>query len=112
MVNPIDISPNHAGTITGIVNCFSTIFSILGPLSVDFFGSDKVSKEKIFNFFLIKLCMQKDTTLWWNVFRLAAGIYIFCGIFYAVFSSGTIQTWNDSKEVEDKSKTNKNKQKL
>lgn len=42
LVNPIDLSPNHAGTITGLVNCFSTIFSILGPLSVGFFGDDKV----------------------------------------------------------------------
>jgi MFS family permease len=42
LVNPIDLSPNHAGTITGIVNCFSTIFSILGPLSVEFLGDDKV----------------------------------------------------------------------
>ncbi|EFA07869.2 putative inorganic phosphate cotransporter [Tribolium castaneum] len=85
LVNPIDISPNHAGTITGIVNCFSTIFSILGPLSVDWFGSKK-----------------EDTELWWNVFRLAAGIYIFCGIFYVLFSSGTIQPWDDNSNNSDK----------
>ncbi|RZC33393.1 inorganic phosphate cotransporter [Asbolus verrucosus] len=81
LVNPIDLSPNHAGTITGIVNCFSTVFSILGPLSVQFLGSDK-----------------EDPTLWWNVFRLAAGIYVGCGVFYVLFSSGEKQAWNDTQE--------------
>ncbi|XP_063916988.1 putative inorganic phosphate cotransporter [Zophobas morio] len=83
LVNPIDLSPNHAGTITGLVNCFSTIFSILGPLSVGFFGDDK-----------------KDTNVWWNVFRTAAGIYAGCGLFYVLFSSGKTQKWNDEAEDE------------
>lgn len=43
IVNIIDIAPNHAGTLFGIVNSINTIFSILGPLSVGFFGSDKVN---------------------------------------------------------------------
>lgn len=42
LVNSIDLSPNYAGTITGFVNSFSIFFSILGPLSVSFFGNDKV----------------------------------------------------------------------
>jgi ACS family sodium-dependent inorganic phosphate cotransporter-like MFS transporter 6/7/8 len=89
LVNPIDLSPNHAGTITGIVNCFSTIFSILGPLSVEFLGDDK-----------------KDPTLWWNVFRLAAGIYIACGLFYMFFGSGKTQEWNeDPAEQQAKKRT-------
>lgn len=42
LVNLIDLAPNHAGTLLGITNGTSTIFSILGPLSVEFLGSDKV----------------------------------------------------------------------
>lgn len=42
MVNIIDIAPNHAGTLFGIINCANCVFSILGPLAVGFFGSDKV----------------------------------------------------------------------
>lgn len=45
LVNSIDLSPNYAGTICGFVNSFSTLFSILGPLSVSFFGHDKVIKN-------------------------------------------------------------------
>jgi hypothetical protein len=47
-VNLIDLAPNHAGTLLGIANGSSTVCSILGPLSVQFFGSDKVKKIDIF----------------------------------------------------------------
>lgn len=46
MVNIIDIAPNHAGTLFGIVNGVNCIFSILGPLAVGFFGSDKVKYKR------------------------------------------------------------------
>ncbi|XP_044252989.1 putative inorganic phosphate cotransporter, partial [Tribolium madens] len=89
MVNLVDLAPNHAGTLLGITNCTATIFSILGPLSVQFFGSDK-----------------KDPILWRKVFWVAAGIYIGCGIFYAIFCSGELQEWNGGEEKEEQ-KSNK-----
>jgi hypothetical protein len=45
VVNLIDLAPNHAGTLQGISNGSSTICSILGPLSVQFFGNDKVQSD-------------------------------------------------------------------
>jgi hypothetical protein len=48
VVNLIDLAPNHAGTLFGIANGTSTICSILGPLTVQFLGSDKVKKIDIF----------------------------------------------------------------
>ena len=42
LINIINAAPNHAGTIVGIVNGTSNIFSILGPLTVGLLGSDKV----------------------------------------------------------------------
>lgn len=42
LVNLVDLAPNHAGTMLGITNGTSNIFSILGPLTVQFLGSDKV----------------------------------------------------------------------
>lgn len=41
-VNHIDLSPTHAGTLMGITNGFSNIFSLLGPLLVHYVVTDKV----------------------------------------------------------------------
>jgi hypothetical protein len=32
------------------------------------------------------------------VFWLAAGIYVCCGLFFAIFSSGEVQSWNEPEE--------------
>jgi hypothetical protein len=48
VVNLIDLAPNHAGTLFGIANGTSTICSILGPLTVQFLGTDKVKKSIFF----------------------------------------------------------------
>lgn len=49
IVNLVDLAPNHAGTTLGIVNGTSNIFSILGPLSVQFYGDDKVILSSLLN---------------------------------------------------------------
>ncbi|RZB39599.1 inorganic phosphate cotransporter [Asbolus verrucosus] len=92
MVNIIDIAPNHAGTLFGIMNGTSNIFSILGPLAVGILGSDK-----------------RDPVLWRKVFLITAGIYIAAEIFYDIFTSGEVQPWNDIDEQKtEKSASPKN----
>ncbi|XP_063915675.1 putative inorganic phosphate cotransporter [Zophobas morio] len=85
LINIIDAAPNHAGTILGIVNGTSNICSILGPLTVGLLGSDK-----------------SDPILWRKVFLLSAGIYIACGLFYAIFTSADVQRWNGTEKEEEK----------
>jgi hypothetical protein len=41
-VNHMDISPNHSGTLMGITNCVSNIFSLLAPLFVQVIVTDEV----------------------------------------------------------------------
>lgn len=38
--------------------------------------------------------LQTNPEVWWNVFRLAAGLYLACGFFFVIFSSGKTQSWN------------------
>ncbi|KAJ3654691.1 hypothetical protein Zmor_013864 [Zophobas morio] len=95
-VNTIDLAPNHVGTLLGITNGTGQIFSILAPLTVGFLGSDKT-----------------DLMLWRKVFWIAAGIYVFCGLFFNIFASGEVQKWNDVKstdkcESESEEKSNEN----
>ncbi|XP_068914200.1 putative inorganic phosphate cotransporter isoform X1 [Tenebrio molitor] len=78
LINVLDVAPNHAGTLLGIINGANNIFSILGPLSVGLLGSDK-----------------KDPLLWRSVFLLTAGIYIGTGLFYVLFTSAEVQSWNE-----------------
>ena len=47
------------------------------------------------------------------MFWIAAGIYVFCGLFFNTFASGEVQKWNDVKstdkcetEIEEKSNEN------
>ena len=42
MVNMIDVAPNHTGTIVGMAYGTSNVFSLLGPIIVSWFGTDKV----------------------------------------------------------------------
>lgn len=42
-VNHIDLSPNHSGTLMGITNGCSNIFSIIAPLLVQFIVTGDVS---------------------------------------------------------------------
>lgn len=42
-VNHIDLSPTHAGTLMGITNSISNVFSILAPLAVKVVGKDQVT---------------------------------------------------------------------
>lgn len=46
-VNHIDMSPRYAGIIIAITNTSSNIFAIIGPLVVQIFVTDEVSRDKI-----------------------------------------------------------------
>ncbi|KAJ3645141.1 hypothetical protein Zmor_022825 [Zophobas morio] len=85
MLNTIDLTPNHAGTLFGLINGINNIFSLLAPLTVRLLGSDK-----------------SDPILWRKVFLLSAGIYIACGLFYAIFTSADVQRWNGTEKEEEK----------
>lgn len=42
-VNHMDLSPRHGGVLMGITNGFAAIFSIVGPLTVQFIVTDEVA---------------------------------------------------------------------
>nr|CAH7723846.1 unnamed protein product [Callosobruchus chinensis] len=84
-VNHIDLSPVHAGTLMGITNSVSNMFSLVSPLIVD----------------VVRLTTT-DKSLWTIVFCIASSIYLFVGVFYDVVASGEVQPWNlGSKKTEE-----------
>lgn len=84
-VNHIDISPNFAGTLMGITNCAANFASIVGPLSVKVFVTEK-----------------GNVSQWRIVFIIAAVIYAAAAAVFVIFSSGEVQPWNEPKHEDDK----------
>ncbi|CAH1173696.1 unnamed protein product [Phaedon cochleariae] len=80
-INHIDLSPTHAGTLMGITNSISNIFSLVGPLIVDMVKSVTAYEET-------------DRSLWSIVFYITSAVYVSTGIFYIVFGTGEVQPWN------------------
>lgn len=78
-VNHMDISPMHAGTLMGITNGGSNVFSIIAPLLIQFIVSD-----------------QSDAQQWAIVFYISAFVYVLGNTFFVIFASGEVQPWNDS----------------
>ena len=94
VVNATDLAPNHAAVMLSLVSSYTTIYSVLGPLTVGFLGRDKV-RLTLNLLFLKSLFFQADPTLWRDVFLISASIYTVCGIFYCVFASTEKQPWNE-----------------
>ncbi|KAK6631155.1 hypothetical protein RUM43_014251 [Polyplax serrata] len=88
LANIIDISPNHAGTLLGLIKTLTIIPGVISPLMVTNLTSDPKAKKSI---------------QWRNVFGLIAIIYSACGTIYLIFGSGKVQPWNEKPE-KDKSK--------
>jgi ACS family sodium-dependent inorganic phosphate cotransporter-like MFS transporter 5 len=86
-VNHMDISPNHSGTLMGITNCVSNIFSLLAPLFVQVIVTD-----------------EKDTSQWQMVFCVASVIYVVSNVVFIFCGSGEVQDWNDDLVQENSAK--------
>ncbi|CAH1263098.1 SLC17A8 [Branchiostoma lanceolatum] len=74
-VNHLDIAPQYASLLMGVSNCIATIPGIVSPSVVG------------------QLVQHKLATEWEMVFFIAAGVYLFGAIIYAVFASGELQPW-------------------
>ncbi|XP_060523180.1 uncharacterized protein LOC132700078 [Cylas formicarius] len=77
-VNHVDLSPKYAGTLMGLGNGSSNIFSIISPLVVQAVVTD-----------------ESDKSLWRIVFIIAAGWYVVSDIFFLIYASGERQWWDN-----------------
>ncbi|XP_060531442.1 putative inorganic phosphate cotransporter isoform X2 [Cylas formicarius] len=76
-VNHIDLSPNHAGTLMGLINAAANCFGIVAPLLAQFVVTD-----------------QEDTVQWRIVFLISAASNIAVTVLFTIFGSGEVQPWN------------------
>lgn len=77
MVNHTDIAPNFSGTLLGIDNTFGSIVSFVVPVVVGVMTDGKQTLGQ-----------------WQKVFWICVPMYALTEVFYLVFSSGSVQSWN------------------
>ncbi|XP_065369045.1 putative inorganic phosphate cotransporter [Calliphora vicina] len=77
-LNTIDLSPNHAGILMGIVNTPANVVPILTPLLVGLIVED-----------------ETDRIEWQIVFAISAAVFALANLFYIVFGSTKLQPWDD-----------------
>ncbi|EDW61459.1 putative inorganic phosphate cotransporter [Drosophila virilis] len=76
-LNTIDLSPNHAGILMGIVNTGANIVPILTPLLVGIIVKN-----------------EQDRVEWQVVFIISAVIFFVGNLFYILFGQMVNQPWN------------------
>ncbi|XP_023310544.1 putative inorganic phosphate cotransporter isoform X1 [Anoplophora glabripennis] len=86
LINHMDISPVHAGTLMGIGNSLGNIFGFVAPLSVDAISSISGYNETL-------------KELWNIVFSVSGIVLVATGISYIILGSGEEQPWS---RVEDR----------
>ncbi|XP_068144427.1 putative inorganic phosphate cotransporter [Drosophila tropicalis] len=77
-LNSIDLSPNHAGIITGIVNTSNALVALCVPLLVGVIITDVSNRSQ-----------------WQIIFGITALIYIGGSLIYIKWGSAETQPWND-----------------
>ncbi|CAL4117151.1 unnamed protein product [Meganyctiphanes norvegica] len=77
LANTLDIAPNFTGTVVGIENAIGTIPGWLAPMTVGALTNG-----------------QQNFAQWHKVFYIAVIMYIGNMIFYLIFGSGEVQSWN------------------
>ncbi|XP_045163989.2 sialin-like [Mercenaria mercenaria] len=93
IVNPVDIAPRYAGIILAISNTTGSLGGFFAPLAIGIITVDKTREQ------------------WKTVFYIAAAVYAFGAIFYAIFASGDLQSWardeTDNRVIEIQDETTK-----
>lgn len=77
MVNSLDLSPNYAGTLTGVTNGAATCSGIIMPIIIG------------------NLTPSQGLGEWNVVYWMLMGIGGICNMIFLLFGSGEVQHWND-----------------
>ncbi|CAH0397954.1 unnamed protein product [Chilo suppressalis] len=79
-INPLDISPNYAGTTTAMVNGIAAISGILTPYLIGMVTPDSTLKQ------------------WRIAFWVCLGVLVVTNIVYVIFAKGEQLWWDDVKK--------------
>ncbi|KAL0269008.1 UNVERIFIED_CONTAM: hypothetical protein PYX00_010755 [Menopon gallinae] len=83
LANIVDLSPNHAGTILGIIKTLTIVPGVISPLVATYFTKNNDSGSEV-------------ALHWRSVFIVMAAVYTFCCTIFMIFGSGEVQSWNQT----------------
>ncbi|KAG8315546.1 hypothetical protein J6590_067903 [Homalodisca vitripennis] len=89
LTNLLDLSPNHAGLLMGIINGIGSISAILGPMATGFIIQDETSREQ-----------------WMSAFYVCAATLFLGNLVFLIFSTAVVQPWNDPLKSEEQNTLN------
>ncbi|XP_013108348.2 putative inorganic phosphate cotransporter isoform X1 [Stomoxys calcitrans] len=97
-LNSIDLSPNHAGILMGIVNTIANFMPLFSPLVVGVIVTD-----------------SSNRTQWQIVFAISAVVFFVGNLVYIIWGTAVSQPWDAEdylmpKDAESSSKANDNNQ--
>lgn len=84
-VNPLDLSPNYAGSLMAVTNGIGALTGVASPVFVGMMTPNSTLEE------------------WRLVFWVTFGIFVVTTVVYSIWASGEVQPWNSPKENECKS---------
>ncbi|XP_055919115.1 putative inorganic phosphate cotransporter [Eupeodes corollae] len=92
LLNMIDLSPNHAGVLMGILNSICNTVPIISPLVIGRILSDETNRSQ------------------WQIVFLITAIIFFVGNLQFIFLGSTdTQAWNDESYLQHRDPENENK---
>ncbi|XP_011213150.1 putative inorganic phosphate cotransporter [Bactrocera dorsalis] len=81
-VNHLDLAPNFAGTLMGIVNCSANVMSIIAPLVVGYIVTDTTNVYQ-----------------WRIIFTVAGGMSFSGNLMFLIFGTAKQQPWNNPPQI-------------
>lgn len=87
-INSLDLGPNYAGSLMGLVNGIATLTEVISP-------------------YLVGILTPEETIHEWRlVFWIVFGAFVLANSVYLIWGSGRLQTWNDPPLLTRQIKTN------
>ena len=83
MVNPLDLSPNYAGTLMALTNGVSALTGIAGPYVIGVLTTNQTLDE------------------WRIVFWILFAVAIVSNVIFLMWGSGDVEYWNDPQFVQE-----------
>lgn len=105
-VNPLDLSPNYAGSLMAVTNGIGAMTGVAAPVVVGWLTPEVSTKNKtIFrnqSINLRSICcnsiFQHTLGQWRLVFWISFAIFVVTTVVYSIWASGEVQPWNFPKE--------------
>lgn len=98
LINPIDISPNYAATVTGFISGMGSSMGLLVPVMISFITPNVCCLSNFYkqsDYPFSNLSFQSLQSEWRIVFWLTFCIQIAKIAIYNVWGTAEIQPWND-----------------